>query len=245
MVEKLVYLASPLRADTMKDLFENMEKARVYADIASQLPDIRAIAPHTVLPLMLNDNDPRQRELGMKFGLELLEICDVLIAVGTPSEGMKAEIAKAHELGLPVEMLPEQLFKDNPREVIQRVKSALELRKERFKFEIYQIPSEIEEVRSFRFASMQDLETFGLQVNRTNYEKVVSGVTKKFALASEKEKSLLQRIFMKFNENLPEGYMGHSMSVSDVIVVINEDGEKTAYFVDSAGFVELQDWFDS
>ena len=46
---------------------------------------------------------------------------------------------------------------------------------------------------------------------------------------------------MKFNIDHPADYRGHSLSVSD-IVVLHEDGENSAHFVDSLGFTMLPDF---
>lgn len=52
----------------------------------------------------------------------------------------------------------------------------------------------------------------------------------------------LQNIFAKFNTDHPEDFKGHSLSVSDVITVGNENGY-TAYYVDSFGFKEMPEFF--
>jgi len=46
---------------------------------------------------------------------------------------------------------------------------------------------------------------------------------------------LLDDIYCKFNINRPEDFRGHSLSVSDVIVI--DDTEK--YFVDRMGFTKF------
>ena len=52
----------------------------------------------------------------------------------------------------------------------------------------------------------------------------------------------LDSLYTKFNVERPEDFKGHSLSVSDVIVVNDEHG-KTAWFVDSFGFTQLPDFF--
>ena len=53
----------------------------------------------------------------------------------------------------------------------------------------------------------------------------------------------LESIFAKFNLDHPKDFRGHSLSVSDVVVLC--DGpNKTAYFVDSFDFKELPEFFD-
>lgn len=63
------------------------------------------IASHLLYPQMLNDNDPRQREMGLAFGLELLVLCDevwVFYDETGLSTGMRAEEAEAKRRGKPI-----------------------------------------------------------------------------------------------------------------------------------------------
>lgn len=52
----------------------------------------------------------------------------------------------------------------------------------------------------------------------------------------------LEELFVVFNVRRPESYKGHSLSVSDVIV-LGEGTEKRAYYVDSFGFKRLDERF--
>ena len=52
----------------------------------------------------------------------------------------------------------------------------------------------------------------------------------------------LGRIFEKFNFDRPEDFKGHSLSVSDV-VVLHQNGTDTAYYVDSSTFVDVSETF--
>ena len=50
----------------------------------------------------------------------------------------------------------------------------------------------------------------------------------------------LEEVFMKFNVELPEGYKGRSLSVSDVVEVIkSEDIEPGYYYCDIIGFCKV------
>ncbi len=51
----------------------------------------------------------------------------------------------------------------------------------------------------------------------------------------------LDSIYERFNLRHPEGFMGHSLGVSDV-VIIQRGGEARAYYVDSVGFAEIEDF---
>lgn len=57
----------------------------------------------------------------------------------------------------------------------------------------------------------------------------------------ERLSSYLEDIFFIFKVNHPEDFNGHSLSVSDIVAVIRK-GEITYHFVDSFGFVELEDF---
>ena len=94
---KKVFICSPLRGD----IAGNIARARGYcceAVAAGHLP----IAPHVYFTQFLDDNKPEERALGMTLGHALLEDCDELWIYGEPTEGMKAEIDIAQQLGIKV-----------------------------------------------------------------------------------------------------------------------------------------------
>jgi hypothetical protein len=109
------------------------------------------------------------------------------------------------------------------------------------KYGIYQL-KDGPELDRFRFESSASLVRSGITdgslgaIQPTNYELVYSGNLSGMEGTTQKEK--LEEIFIKLNISHPEGYKGHSLSVSDV-VVMHESGENRAYFVDSFGFILL------
>lgn len=104
----LVYICPPLYAPTREEVEKNMERAADYAkEVAKQL-GCRAIAPHSFLPAYLDDNIPKEREVALAFGLSVLQIAKAMVVCGDRiSNGMKAEISKAKEWGIPVYRLLE------------------------------------------------------------------------------------------------------------------------------------------
>jgi hypothetical protein len=103
-------------------------------------------------------------------------------------------------------------------------------------FGIYQIRDDIDEARNFRFAPMRELDSRGLTVDRDNYELVYTG-----ELPIRDTQTNLHRLFRRFQHDSPEcpaDFTFPSVSVSDVIV-LQQGGEVSAHFVDSAGFKEL------
>lgn len=93
------YICSPYRGDTERNVAYAQELVK-YALTLGCVP----ICPHLYLPQVLDDNNPAEREQGLQAGLELLQLCDVLI-VGERygiSEGMQAEIDRATSHGIPI-----------------------------------------------------------------------------------------------------------------------------------------------
>jgi hypothetical protein len=101
------------------------------------------------------------------------------------------------------------------------------------KFGIYQIRRDIDAARDYSFAPMRELEAHGLTVDRANYELVYTGY-----LSILDTQTNLHKIFNDFNINQPSDFTGHSVSVSDVIV-LQWRGQISSHYVDSARFAEL------
>ena len=93
-------------------------------------------------------------------------------------------------------------------------------------FSIYQIKGG-DETRDFRFEPYDRLQAAGNVVDRANYELVYSA-----PLAPE---TSLEDIYTCFNIDHPKDFKGHSLSVSDV-VVLHQNGQDTAHYVDSIGY---------
>lgn len=98
-------------------------------------------------------------------------------------------------------------------------------------FGIYQIDPE-GNARAYMFRSYDPLEDY--EMSREDYRlEYVEPLT---------ETDTLDTIYERFNIDHPEDFQGHSLSVSD-IVVMNRDGEVKAYFVDSFGFTDVTEEF--
>mgnify|MGYP001153242588 FL=1 len=100
-------------------------------------------------------------------------------------------------------------------------------------YSIYQLDLS-DSTDDLRFMSLDWLEKKGLPVGRDNYQMVYA--------AELSPGETLEDIYTRFNIDHPEDFKGHSLSVSDV-VVLHEKGSNTAYYVDSIGFKELPDFF--
>ena len=90
------------------------------------------------------------------------------------------------------------------------------------------------ELAELRFMNSHYLREHGLEPAFDHYEAVYSG-----ALPSDgSTEARLDDLYMKFNTAHPQDYTGHSLSVSD-IVVLRQQGAVSSHYVDSVGFVQL------
>lgn len=97
---------------------------------------------------------------------------------------------------------------------------------------IYQlVPGEANRYR--RWESIESLHRQGEKPEYKNYSRVYSMEIESTAT--------LDDIYEKFNINKPPDFKGHSLSVSD-IVVLNFGGETTAYYVNDIGFVKCAEF---
>jgi hypothetical protein len=105
-------------------------------------------------------------------------------------------------------------------------------------FGIYQIPVGTDEARNYIFASMRELKAHGITVTRANYELVYTApFTERVEFLTDRN-AVLDNIFKVFNIAHPAGYMGRSVSVSDVIV-LRHNFDTSIFYVDSVGFAEI------
>lgn len=99
-------------------------------------------------------------------------------------------------------------------------------------YSIYQL-KDSSELRDYRFETLNGLDVQGLTVERGHYElayraQLTAGET-------------LERIYQRFNTNHPPDFKGHSLSMSDVIV-LRKNGLETTYYVDRFSFEETPEF---
>ena len=105
---RLVYISSPLRGDVER----NIQRARDYCAYAASCGVI-PLAPHTIFTQYLDDEQPEQREQGLRMGRDLMWRCDDLWVVGsTISSGMREEIELAKKLYMPIFYVPEDMVQE-------------------------------------------------------------------------------------------------------------------------------------
>lgn len=87
----IVYICSPYSGEVEK----NVANARRYSRFAVDKGYI-PLAPHLLFPQFLDDNNPKERELGLFFGNALMSKCAEVWVFGSYiSSGMNAEINRA------------------------------------------------------------------------------------------------------------------------------------------------------
>lgn len=96
-------------------------------------------------------------------------------------------------------------------------------------FALYQLKN-IPENRQIRFRAYSILQEKGIQIQYKDYEQVY--------LARMQPGDEPEQIRRRFNEKLPRTFHGHSISVSDVLV-LNKDGVVVSYYVEKDGFTVI------
>ena len=99
-------------------------------------------------------------------------------------------------------------------------------------FSIYQLKRG-DETRDFRFEPYDRLQAAGLSVEAANYDLIYT--------APLTPDMTLESIWEKFNIDHPKDFKGHSLSVSDV-VVLHQNGQDTAHYVDSFGYKNVPEF---
>ena len=115
--------------------------------------------------------------------------------------------------------------------VLQRAEKTLAERTkaqepDRDSFSIYQLKRG-DETRDLRFEPYDRLTAAGHTVDPANYDLIYS--------APLAPGTSLESIFTRFNIDHPKDFKGHSLSVSDV-VVLHQNGQDMAHYVDSIGY---------
>lgn len=100
---KKVYICSPLRGDIEGNL-ERVKRYTKYALMCGTAP----VVPH-FYALCIDDNIPKEREIGLAAGLGMLWFCDELWIFGDEiSEGMLAEMKFCKNLNITMKKISEK-----------------------------------------------------------------------------------------------------------------------------------------
>lgn len=100
------------------------------------------------------------------------------------------------------------------------------------RYEIYQIGDE-SPARDFKFMGLKFAQSHNFEIRKEDYGLVYT--------APLAEGDTLDSLYEKFNLNHPTDFTGHSLSVSDVIL-LHQNGEDHAFYMDSFGFAEIPEF---
>ena len=115
----------------------------------------------------------------------------------------------------------------------EETKAAPELPQEKDTFSIYQLKRDDKTV-DLRFEPYDRLTAAGHTVDMANYDRIY--------IADLAPGTSLEDIYTRFNVDHPKDFKGHSLSVSDV-VVLHQNGQDTAHYVDSSGYKEVPEFW--
>ena len=90
-----------------------------------------------------------------------------------------------------------------------------------------------DKTRELRFEPLDSIKAMGHTVDAANYELVYA--------APLTPGETLETIYQDLNRDRPDNFHGHSLSVSDV-VVLREYGKETAYYCDRSDFVQVPEF---
>lgn len=140
--------------------------------------------------------------------------------------------------GMALDMIKQKLDKEYDPQIKPLEEYAKPVEKSKATFRIYQMKGG-DEYHHHRFTGTEELEKFKIckvsDINESMYDLMY---TDKY-----NDKMSLEDIYRRFNIDRPEDFKGHSLSVSDVVVIKPEKGKEKAYYVDSIGFTELKNFF--
>lgn len=124
-----------------------------------------------------------------------------------------------------------EAFVQTPKDIVEQARAVYG---EPDTFSIYQLKS-VDETLDYRFEPLDSIHRNGLSVKPENYELVYQ--------APLQPGVGLEDIYTQFNIARPADFKGHSLSVSD-IVVLHENGKDTAHYCDRLGFSQVPEFLN-
>ena len=190
---------------------------------AQDAPREKAAAPEYIYKMEAN---PRSESDNDRFFLQAY----------LPQEDGKAKIGDVLYIGtaekcreIMVQLAAGELTQGEVKELYAK---AQEAEPDKDTFSIYQLKRG-DETRDFRFEPYDRLQAAGLAVDPANYDLIYT--------APLAPGTSLDDIYTRFNIDHPADFKGHSLSVSDV-VVLHQAGQDTAHYVDSFDYQEVPEF---
>ena len=126
----------------------------------------------------------------------------------------------------------QEIQKERDKEQVQKETTTEAAVPDKDTFSIYQLRRG-DETRDFRFEPYDRLAATGRTADRANYDLIYT--------AELTPGTSLEDIYTRFNIDHPKDFKGHSLSVSDV-VVLHQNGQDTAHYVDSSGYRQVPEF---
>ena len=153
---------------------------------------------------------------------------EVKAALDDPAKSRVDEMLAAAERAEREYAAETAAYVQTPADIVAQAQ-AVQDQAEESSFSIYQLKGG-NETLDYRFEPLDSIHRNGLSVKPENYELVYE--------APLTAKDDLESIYTRFNVDRPADFTGHSLSVSD-IVVLHQDGKDTAHYCDRVGFSEV------
>ena len=125
-------------------------------------------------------------------------------------------------------------YVQRPADIVEQARSVQGEPTPEDSFSIYQLKGG-DETLDYRFEPLDSIHRNGLSVDPANYELVYT--------APLTERDSLESIYTRFNIDRPADFTGHSLSVSD-IVVLHQGGTDTAHYCDRFGFSQVPEFLE-
>ena len=126
----------------------------------------------------------------------------------------------------------QEIQKERDKEQVQKETAPEVVAPDKDTFSIYQLKRS-DETRDFRFEPYDRMAATGRIADRANYDLIYT--------AELTPGTSLEDIYTRFNIDHPKDFKGHSLSVSDV-VVLHQNGQDTAHYVDSSGYRQVPEF---
>ena len=234
-----VLVVEPMKKPYMKDIASDLHSLQ--QEVGGY---IEAIYPYEdSVGLVCNEEGkmeglPLNRAIYSKSGEMIDIIAGTFLIVGLSEDNFSELSGELADKYAKIFESPEMFYSINGQIEVQKVEApAAEPTSEvaehqdlpQRQYSIYQLKRS-DNLHGIRFESYDYLQKNGIKCDIRNYDLVYSG--------HMRPKETLENLFYTFNMERPEDFKGHSLSVSDVIVV-KERGKCTAHYVDSFGFKQL------
>ena len=159
------------------------------------------------------------------------DMAEVKAALDDPAKSRVDEMLAAAERAEREYAAKTAAYVQTPADIVAQAQ-AVQDQAEESSFSIYQLKGG-NETLDYRFEPLDSIHRNGLSVKSENYELGYE--------APLTAKDDLESIYTRFNVDRPADFTGHSLSVSD-IVVLHQDGKDTAHYCDRMGFSEVPEF---